>query len=841
VVIEEGALSFWVKPDALSGGLLGLGSLGTRNSYGIFIATHRDWGSKHIVMELRDSTSHYYQAWSYEIPSGPGEWIFVTVTWDCDSVVRACVNGVCGSDKSINVCDNLTLNETMEVGHTGYYQDASAVYDDMKFFDSFMSKAEIQDLYCGQGTLTPHSQTFAASGGVGDIHVSIPADCDWSAVSKAEWIRITTSELGPGKGTAAFSVDPNPTTNDREGVMVVAGKNFVVSERGERNIDESAENATHYLREVMDQCHGASYYVYADADSACNHFVARGKISSTGNETNVQVMDEAWTTGCQSGITCIRCVFKTENSNWGGWYFMNGVLEGNEVQPKPNWGEYPDAGIDLTGATSVTFWARGEAGGENIDFFALGVSGNSSDKVVNSVTLKSGEWSQYSIDLSNKNLSCVLGAFGWSVDADQNDNGSGSRDIIFYLDNIKYEFDSARAELRSNEPRFLVSYKTIASDQDFDKIQRNTAFTYDNALALLAFLARKDIKRAGLIADALVYATNNDRYYEDGRIRNAYQGGDLSLPPGWNPHGKAKTVRMPGWYGDDPNNPGEKKWFEDEFQVSTHTGNVAWAMLALLAFHEAQGGTKYLEAAIKMGDWVEAECRDHRGAGGYTGGYEGWEPAPVKISYKSTEHNIDLFAAFQRLYQITGNAKWKERADWSNGFVSAMWDQTGKKFWTGTTVDGVTINQDNLPLDPQPWSLLALLNVGKLYSDGLRFAENNCLVGCGFDFNTDRDGIWFEGTAQMGTAYFHISDGAKWRQSLNCIVAYQAESGGFPASDRGGLTTGFELNTGGPWLYFDRIHVGATGWYLFAKARYNPFWGKCMVKGMPWMLLLLDE
>jgi len=313
----------------------------------------------------------------------------------------------------------------------------------------------------------------------------------------------------------------------------------------------------------------------------------------------------------------------------------------------------------------------------------------------------------------------VLGGFGWSVDAVLNQNGN-SHEILFYLDNIRYELDSTKVEIRSAEPRFLVSYKTIVSDHDFDKIMRNTAFTYDNVVALLAFMAEKDFKRAGLLAEALVYAQENDRYYDDGRIRNAYQGGDLWLPPGWNPHGKADTVRMPGWYGDDPDNPDDKKWFEDEFQVSTHTGNVAWAMLALLAYHEAGGGDKYLRAAIRMGDWIEVECHDDRGAGGYTGGYEGWEPTPEKIYYKSTEHNIDLFAAFQRLYQITGDDRLQERAAWSKGFVLAMWDPIEKKFWTGTKVDGVTINKDNIPLDAQPWALLALSNAAKPYRDGLQ-------------------------------------------------------------------------------------------------------------------------
>jgi hypothetical protein len=36
-----------------------------------------------------------------------------------------------------------------------------------------------------------------------------------------------------------------------------------------------------------------------------------------------------------------------------------------------------------------------------------------------------------------------------------------------------------------------------------------------------------------------------------------------------------------------------------------------------------------------------------------------------------------------------------------------------KKFWTGTTLDGVTVNQEVIPLDIQAWALLALKEEGK--------------------------------------------------------------------------------------------------------------------------------
>ncbi len=286
--------------------------------------------------------------------------------------------------------------------------------------------------------------------------------------------------------------------------------------------------------------------------------------------------------------------------------------------------------------------------------------------------------------------------------AAQNDGKS----ITFYLDDIGYD------KPRLSEPRLLVSYQTINSGQEVDRILRNVAFTYDNALALMAFVAAGQTDRAKLIADALVYAQNHDRFYSDGRLRNAYQGGNLVLAPGWVPNSKMGTVRMPGWYGA---RNGVPTWLEDKVQVSTYTGNVAWAMLALLAYYDLQGGHQYLVAAERMGDWVRATVAIRRVRGATPAGSRAGAQLPKKLTYKSTEHNIDLYAAFQRLWLMTGEQKWHDRAECAKAFVLAMWDQGQGKFWTGTLEDGKTVNTEAIPVDIQAWALLALREGGEAY------------------------------------------------------------------------------------------------------------------------------
>ncbi|MBN1320816.1 MAG: S-layer homology domain-containing protein [Thermoleophilia bacterium] len=584
-----------------------------------------------------------------------------------------------------------------------------------------------------------------------------------------------------------------------------------------------ATKAIGYLTAAMGQFHDA-FDVYTDADAAGNHFPARGRMASVAGDQTVPTMNEAWTTNPHSGLTCIKATFRSQGENWGGWYFMNGVLQGKDREPRENWGTYPSAGIDLRGARQLTFWARGASGGERVEFFAFNLGRDeggvpleaypdSSTKVTTGYVTLSNSWKQYTIDVQGKNLSYVLGGFGWVSKAGQN----GGKDITFYIDDVTYD------KARLSEPRFVLSYQTINSGKDVDRILRNVAFTYDNALALVAFLADGKTDRAKLIADAFIYALNHDRYYTDGRVRNAYQAGDLVLPPGWVPNGKTGTVRLPGWYDTTADTP---SWFEDEVQVSTSTGNQAWAMLALLAYYETQDGAEYLTAVKQMGDWVETNCRDTRGAGGYTAGFEGWETdPPAKLTYKATEHNIDLYTAFQRLYLITGQQKWHDRAQHAKAFVLAMWDSSEGKFWTGTKADGTTIDPAVVPVDIQAWALLALGDEGDAYRASLTYAENHCAVGQGFDFNQDRDGIWYEGTAQMAEAYAFERQGAAWQSRIDLLRQAQDPSGGIVAASVEELTTGFWLSDGSArWLYYRRLHVGATAWLALAEMMINPFW-----------------
>lgn len=97
----------------------------------------------------------------------------------------------------------------------------------------------------------------------------------------------------------------------------------------------------------------------------------------------------------------------------------------------------------------------------------------------------------------------------------------------------------------------------------------------------------------------------------------------------------------------------------------------------------------------------------------------------------------------------------------------------------------------------------------------------------GFDFNTDLDGVWFEGTAQVAAAYKAIdrndSRAAPWLDRLRQVQ--DPGTGALPATNVEDLTTGFYLFDGTPWLYHQRPHIAATAWFVLAEIGVNPLAG----------------
>jgi hypothetical protein len=336
------------------------------------------------------------------------------------------------------------------------------------------------------------------------------------------------------------------------------------------------------------------------------------------------------------------------------------------------------------------------------------------------------------------------------------------------------------------------------------------AFTYDNAVAAIALVGCGQLAQAGRIGAALLLALDHDRYWHDGRLRNGYAAGAIGEAP----------LALVGWWDEK-----SQRWLEDGYQAGSDSGNMAWAMLALLTLYANGGDKQFLDGALRLAHWVEGTL-DTRGAGGFVGGYFGDQPAPQRQRWKSTEHNVDLAAAFGRLASITGDAHWQQRAMRAANFVNAMWNARCSCFFVGTGEDGATANP-LLALDAQVWPLLALPGMAKKHAAVLSTIDGRLRFDGGYTYSAGGGGLWIEGTAQVAVLLALMQRQSQARALRTVINAQRTPGGGYYASGTATTTTGFMLATdpASPRVYFHLEHLGAAAWAALADQGYNPFTG----------------
>lgn len=340
-------------------------------------------------------------------------------------------------------------------------------------------------------------------------------------------------------------------------------------------------------------------------------------------------------------------------------------------------------------------------------------------------------------------------------------------------------------------PVLLNSYvvETGPARKDFDVTQANAAYVYDNALAGLALLAAGDRENAARIGAALQIAQENDRFWKDGRLRNAYQAGAMTKP-----------AKLPGWWDKAKN-----QWLEDPYQVGSQTGPVAWAMLLWAALGQN-------DAANRAGDWLDDRLRAGQG---FYGGFYGFEPKPLKLTWQSTEQNTDLVAAFAKLSRAEDSAH-------AAAFVRAAFDGGRGVFDAGRAPDG-TVNK-LLAADAGIWPYLAGLGSAASAADAITGLRR----GPGIGFSAASDGAWLEGTAFAALAL--RGQNPNLAAAFLAVVAANVSASGYVyatiAPELGtGLTVGPSLQPGQPaqkFDYFRRPSLSATSWAVLATFGCNP-------------------
>ncbi len=170
------------------------------------------------------------------------------------------------------------------------------------------------------------------------------------------------------------------------------------------------------------------FTVYADAgDPFSSHFVPSGWM---GDHQDVSLTTDH-AENPRSGETCIKVVYRRNPAARHGW---TGIVW---QHPENNWGDRKGAGIDLSATSRLTFWARGEQGGERIEEFKVGGTKGpypDSDEAKIGPVVLTQTWQQHIIDLSGSDLTHIIGGFVWAANLTGNPKG-----CIFYLDDIRFE------------------------------------------------------------------------------------------------------------------------------------------------------------------------------------------------------------------------------------------------------------------------------------------------------------------------------------------------------------------------------------------------------------------
>ena len=85
--------------------------------------------------------------------------------------------------------------------------------------------------HCGY-FVSPTSQSFGQSGGVGSVSLTALAGCSWMASTFDNWVVIASGAGGMGNGTVEYEVRENGTGSARQGTLLIAGQVVMIIQDG---------------------------------------------------------------------------------------------------------------------------------------------------------------------------------------------------------------------------------------------------------------------------------------------------------------------------------------------------------------------------------------------------------------------------------------------------------------------------------------------------------------------------------------------------------------------------------------------------------------------------------
>jgi hypothetical protein len=362
-------------------------------------------------------------------------------------------------------------------------------------------------------------------------------------------------------------------------------------------------------------------------------------------------------------------------------------------------------------------------------------------------------------------------------------------------------------------------------------------------------MSNNQILLAKRICDTLVLITDLD-LVGDGRSRSAY------------------NQINPIFRDFNPDSPPD--YYTTPVENTIYTGNLAFIIIALGRYYLITKEYKYLKSASLIANFIHSNLEVDLPWGGYAGGFKWDGIKDVAISFRSTEHNIDVYAAARLLFGITNNPLYETMMSVAKTFVSNMWNQEVKSYMVGT----LSNKETNLPMDEwnlynyatdaQTWKILSDIdNNLERNTLALEWVQNYTLVTekaedkdgisreyLGTLFGAGGTGIQLENTASAAMAFFKVA-GTLYDQdpvksqyfydlSGNIAVTLTQVQKYAANGDGHGIIAALQIEgakvwpgnefAGGSWRYFPVLHTAASAWaglalkYMYYGDSYaNPY------------------
>jgi len=253
--------------------------------------------------------------------------------------------------------------------------------------------------------------------------------------------------------------------------------------------------------------------------------------------------------------------------------------------------------------------------------------------------------------------------------------------------------------------------KGIGLVDSYQEDGKSISYVYDNALAAMACMAMDNYGLAKKILNAL---------------SKKVQQSELGIP-----------------YESYNYNSGKAKSYY------VYAGNTAWMLQAFNIYQKSKSSKTYYNFQKKLADYL-VSLQDSK-----DGGMHGYR----NDSGKKTEHNIIAYVALRNFGRLNNLSSYVTKADKIKTFLtgSTVWD--GERFSRGKNDNARVTNVQ----------ALGTLLLGSSYSSALTYAEQylgltdyyNSESVIGFDFNSDLDTVWLEGTIQMALALYASGDTIK--------------------------------------------------------------------------------